>query len=291
MIEFSGKTYVPDPAIGEMPKLSKRQKDKLKESLQHDGQEARVYLRKTEDPKMMNVIDGWHRLVLLIELGESPKFRMYPKCTTDDEVREIAERLQAGRRQTSDDWRLSVGREYNQAKQAVGRPKSSETAKKPKITQNGLISTAERIADEHGVSKNTVVRAGKRAAAYDKLTSQAKKVVEQRSLSDDQVVSLATKSPAEQNDIANDLRKGIRTKQEVFPPKLSCNGKPKKKTAKKKLTPSEHKRAVQRDIVSRLNELQRLVDDYHGHHCCSKLNQTYCIKRIQEVIVKVESWK
>ena len=72
---------------------------------------------------------------------------------------------QLGRRNLSPvDFKLALGRRYNRTKKTQGGDRKSEESN----TQNGnLISTAEKLASQHGVSKNTVIRAGKLAEAVE----------------------------------------------------------------------------------------------------------------------------
>jgi hypothetical protein len=71
----------------------------------------------------------------------------------------MSESNQLGRRNLSPDaFKLALWRRYNRSKQKKGGDRKSEESK----TQNGsLISTAEKLAEQHSVSKNTVIRAGK----------------------------------------------------------------------------------------------------------------------------------
>ncbi len=81
-------------------------------------------------------------------------------------------RNQLGRRNLSPvDFKLALGRRYNRTKKAVTNP-GGIGGKSGKIddTQNGnqqKQSTAEKLASQHGVSKNTVIRAGKLAEAVE----------------------------------------------------------------------------------------------------------------------------
>ena len=79
---------------------------------------------------------------------------------------------QLGRRNLSPvDFKLALGRRYNRSKKVITNP-SGIGGKSGKIddAQNGnqqKESTAEKLASQHGVSKNTVIRAGKLAEAVE----------------------------------------------------------------------------------------------------------------------------
>jgi len=76
---------------------------------------------------------------------------------------------QLGQRNLSaDDRRLLIGRRYERRKKPVGAPVGNDN--KNQIPQNGVIdNTAEKLSEEHGVSKNTVQRAGEFARAVAKV--------------------------------------------------------------------------------------------------------------------------
>ena len=60
------------------------------------------------------------------------------------------------------------GRLYNRRKKAQGAPAGNDNASKQKCQSDTVVSdTAARIALEQGVSRRTVIRDGKRAAALD----------------------------------------------------------------------------------------------------------------------------
>ena len=80
-----------------------------------------------------------------------------------DEAKDWIDKNQLGRRNlTADSFRLLLGRRYNRQKKAVGKPEGS------KLGQSEPISTAEKLASEHGVSSATVKRAGKFAEEVER---------------------------------------------------------------------------------------------------------------------------
>lgn len=66
----------------------------------------------------------------------------------------------ARRNLTADAYRLALGRRYNRTKKAHGGDRKSKAQSEP-------LNTAEAIAEEHGVSRETVKRAGKFAEEVD----------------------------------------------------------------------------------------------------------------------------
>ena len=77
---------------------------------------------------------------------------------------------QLGRRNLSPvDFKLALGRRYNRSKKAHGAPTGNDNANKEKqIGQiDPIVSTAAKLATQHGVSEATVKRAGKLAEAVE----------------------------------------------------------------------------------------------------------------------------
>jgi len=78
---------------------------------------------------------------------------------------------QLGRRNLKpDQFTLLLGRRYNRRKKGVGKPGGTI------LGQNEPISTAAKLAQEHGVDESTVRRAGQYAAAVDNLKDSAQRI-------------------------------------------------------------------------------------------------------------------
>ena len=77
-------------------------------------------------------------------------------------------KYQLGRRNiTSQQRDYLLGLRYRQEKKTQGGDRKSEKSK----PQNGDLKTSEKIAQQHGVSKNTVERAEKFADGVDKIAA------------------------------------------------------------------------------------------------------------------------
>jgi site-specific DNA-methyltransferase (adenine-specific) len=86
-----------------------------------------------------------------------------------DAVMDWMDANQLGRRNISPDtFKLLLGRRYNRRKKNVGAPEGNDNAGKNNVPKVGTLRTAEQLAEEHGVSKNTVIRAGKFAEEVEK---------------------------------------------------------------------------------------------------------------------------
>lgn len=83
-----------------------------------------------------------------------------------DAVMDWMDANQLGRRNiTPDQFTLLLGRRYNRAKKAKGAPAGNSNAAKQIDQFDPVVSTAEKLAAEHGVSPATVKRAGQYAEA------------------------------------------------------------------------------------------------------------------------------
>lgn len=64
---------------------------------------------------------------------------------------------------------LLRGRRYNRTKKAIGEHKGNQHTKMEIHQNDGIPNTAERLAQQHGVSKATIERDGKFAEAVEVL--------------------------------------------------------------------------------------------------------------------------
>ena len=91
-----------------------------------------------------------------------------------DDAIEWMEDNQLGRRNlTRDQFTLLMGRRYNRAKKAQGAQAGNSNAEKQKDQIDPVVSTAEKLATEHGVSPATVKRAGQFADAVEAINKAA----------------------------------------------------------------------------------------------------------------------
>jgi hypothetical protein len=76
----------------------------------------------------------------------------------------IAPLPQVRRNLSPDAFKLLLGRRYNRAKSAQGGTGANQYAQKAQFEPSA--STADKLAEQHGVSRETVKRAGKFAATF-----------------------------------------------------------------------------------------------------------------------------
>jgi len=77
---------------------------------------------------------------------------------------------QLGRRNlTPDQQTLVLGRRYNRAKKAKGAPVGNNNAEKQIGKSYPIVSTAQKLADQYGVTEKTVRNAGQYAEAVEKV--------------------------------------------------------------------------------------------------------------------------
>lgn len=82
---------------------------------------------------------------------------------------------QLGRRNlTPDQTALILGRKYNRTKKAQGAPVGNSNAEKQIAQNEPVVSTADKLAAQHGVSPATVKRAGQFADAVALIDRQTK---------------------------------------------------------------------------------------------------------------------
>lgn len=128
------------------------------------------------------LIDGHHRFEICTRLAIP--FRTVEMEFQDREAaKDWIDANQLGRRNlTPDQASYLRGRRYNRTKKAQGAQEGNDNAGKNKVPNLGTLNTAEKLAHQHGVSKNTIIRDGKRAEAIEKLAvtnpEAAKAVVE-----------------------------------------------------------------------------------------------------------------
>lgn len=86
-----------------------------------------------------------------------------------DEAADWMDRNQLGRRNLHPDaFTLLLGRRYNRAKKPRGAPAGNDNSANNKVPKVDTLKTAQRLGKEHGVSPNTVRRAGEFAESVEK---------------------------------------------------------------------------------------------------------------------------
>lgn len=129
-----------------LPKLSDESFQQLERNILQDG---------CLDPLIVwgkTLIDGHNRYAICTKHGLPFKVTHMAFEDMADVIAWI-EDFQAGRRNLPPDWfAYYLGKKYEREKQAHGGDREASS-------QNGNLKTSEKIAAEHGVSKNTVIRA------------------------------------------------------------------------------------------------------------------------------------
>lgn len=155
-----------DPELSKLiPPLTRDEYDLLSASIQAEGcREPLIVWGQEGKPPIL--IDGHNRFRICKEHGIEFELALpFRTFATREDVADWMDKNQLGRRNLSpDDFRLLVGRRYNRLKKAQGRPEKRDQID-PVIPQR----TAERIAEEHGISAPTVKRAAKFAEAVDEI--------------------------------------------------------------------------------------------------------------------------
>jgi N6-adenosine-specific RNA methylase IME4 len=148
-----------------IPALKPEERKELERSILEEG---------CRDPLVVwdgYIIDGHNRYEICTEHGLP--FRAvsaHESLQTKDDVKDWIERNQLARRNlTADQFRYLLGHVYNRRKKAVPNPEGigGKSGKSVVKSQIGTQQTADVIAEEFGVSKNTVKRAAKFAEQAD----------------------------------------------------------------------------------------------------------------------------
>lgn len=98
-----------------------------------------------------------------------------------DAVKDWIDKNQLGRRNLTPDWfRYLIGRRYSRTKKAQGAPAGNDNAAKQTDQNDPVVSTADRIAKDHGVAPATVKRAAKFAQQVDEHPELKQALVERK---------------------------------------------------------------------------------------------------------------
>lgn len=165
------------------------------------------------------IVDGHNRYHICTELGLDFNIDVL-EFEDQEQALDWIRRNQLGKRNlTKDEFTLLLGRRYNASK----KTKSEAGAIGGSNHQNeGCLTTAEKIAAEHGVSKATVERAGAKAAAIDSAVPELQKAVKQNeasltaavtvaNLPEEQQVAIVEQGPEAVNEAATEIRKERKT--------------------------------------------------------------------------------
>lgn len=147
-----------------IPPLAPDELRQLEENILRDG---------CRDPLVIwqeTLIDGHNRFEIC-QRNKIPFETVEMELAGRDAVMDWMDANQLGRRNLNpDQFRLLLGRRYNRQKKSVGKPAGAI------LDQFDPISTAEKLAAEHGVSAPTVKRAGKFAEEVEKTPELAEAI-------------------------------------------------------------------------------------------------------------------
>jgi DNA modification methylase len=155
-----------DPEFAALiPPLAPEEREQLERNILADG---------CRDPLTVwdgVIVDGHNRYEICTRHG-IPFDTIHKEFADRDEAMDWMDANQLGRRNlTPDQFRLLLGRRYNRAKKTHGGDRRS-TAQSEQLEE-----TAEQLAEEHGVSRATVVRAGEFAEAVEEVKETQPEVV------------------------------------------------------------------------------------------------------------------
>ena len=150
-----------------IPKLRDDEKNTLEQSIVNEG--CRDPLVVWQENNIL--LDGHNRYEICNRLGVDYSVKPISIKDRESAIAWIEDNQLGRRNLTPDQFRYYLGRKYERAKKSHSE---AGAMKGESCSQNGNSSrTAERIADEHGTSKNTVIR----AADYSKNLDEVSEVV------------------------------------------------------------------------------------------------------------------
>lgn len=151
------------------------------------------------------LVDGHNRHEICTKHGINFKIEIKEFSGREEILTWIEENQMGRRNMTPDQFKLCLGRAYNRRKQKLG-------GQLPKgVGQNDPpLSTAEKLAEEHGVSEKTVKRAGQIAAAIDKETTDPELIdlLYRAEISTAEAASVAVMDEDEQKEIVQEIKSG-----------------------------------------------------------------------------------
>jgi len=149
------------------------ERKQLKENIKVDGCRDPIVVWSTDDGDVL--IDGHNRLRICKDLEMPCQVQALDFDSRADVLRWMYENQRGRRNMTRQQLSVLRGKLYNETKKtSSGRPKSKpKTGDGKELAQSGPIkstgATADIVAEETGVSRNTIKRDGKRAEMLDKI--------------------------------------------------------------------------------------------------------------------------
>lgn len=211
-----------DPEFkGLIPESSQEEKNQLRENISFNG--CLDTLKVWEGTNIL--LDGHNRLEICKELKIPYEIQEIPLKSREDAINWIIDN-QLGRRNLTDTQRSYLrGKRYRTEKKVVGAPIGNLNAEK-QIGHNGpIVSTAQKIANQTGVSENTIKRDAKLSEAIDQIRENSGNEVAQKILNEDIKATkkdvlavghvLDEGAPAQKEQIVSELKDDFRKATET----------------------------------------------------------------------------
>lgn len=211
-----------------IPPLTTEELEGLEKSIVEEGCREPILL--WENGNELILVDGHNRYSICKKHGLPYKTRL-KEFGNFEIVKDWMISNQLGRRNLTELQKSYLrGLQYNREKKGLGGDRKKEKSG----SQNGNLKTVDKLAEEHKVSRNTIIRDEKFALGLDKLTEGNKELK-------DKILNKSVKVPQSivQEAINLDeksvkkLAEKIQKEQDL--PKLSKENKVKKKDTKEKL--------------------------------------------------------
>ena len=226
--------FIGNIASAKVP-MTQEEFSKLLTSIEDDGQEVAITVRKTDDERF-EIIDGRHRYQACLELGKDVKFVEVPG--SDEEMRELSDRLNDKRRHLTQ-ARLAKWVVDRTIANPEGRPgknaaEAAEFQREQLAKELGISPTDIQPRDELAKLKGVSERSVQMAAQVKKKSPKAYEKIESEGLSLEEALKLARE----------EKRKAVQSTGSDSHSSNSKNGKPEPSEDEKS------KKAVEEDASS-----------------------------------------
>lgn len=220
---------------GYIPALSEEERHQLEQNIvEHGCARDPLVVWKNADKDIL--LDGHNRFEICERLGLPYEVERL-ELSTRDEAADWIDRNQLGRRNLSkQDYKLLLGRRYNRAKKSNDGSRGNQHTEAP-----AKVTTASKIAKDHGVSEKTVRNAGKFQEAAAKLGIEKEIAAGKVKATDAAVVKAATALPEKPSD--EDVEKAVKAVKQAVAKKP--RGTVKAKSDFKALSPTKCLEAIE----------------------------------------------
>ena len=222
--------YISKRLSATLPPLTDYERNQLETNIVADGEVLDPILWWNDGERKV-VVDGMHRWEIIERLGITKFETKEAKAvgsTYEEAAKWVFDHYDGGRHAS----REAIGKWYNDIKATWGgRARFAGADDAPKVTNDTLEPTAEKIAKKAGISPRTVKRAGARIEALERCVPAIQKGVDSRVIkaTDAQIKALSKATPEKQTAVAKAARLGTPLETAMAKQKIGTAKPPKPK--------------------------------------------------------------